>query len=351
MALPEHVTPVRPGHELNEPQLLAYLSDRLEGLGSQLSLHQFKGGQSNPTYLLSAGDRQWVLRKKPHGPLLPSAHQVEREFRVIQALADTQVPVPHAHLLCEDPEVIGTTFYVMDYLPGRIFHAPHLPDAPTDQRAAMYDSMAQTLAALHAVDLEKVGLSDFGKMGQYIDRQVARWCKQYRASATAEVASMESLMQWLPENIPAGDETTLAHGDYRPGNLLFHPTEPRVIGVLDWELATLGHPLADLGYFCVAYHLPNMSRELGGLVGMDLQALNIPSQADFLTRYCEYAGRPAPERFSYFVGFSLFRLAAILQGVYQRSLQGNASDERAGMYGMAATMLADLAWQTVNEGS
>jgi len=351
MSLPEYVTEVRENHRLDEARLKAYLDGRLPQLGSELSLHQFKGGQSNPTYLLTSGDSQWVLRKKPRGKLLPSAHLVEREFRVIQALSDTAVPVPHAHFLCEDPEVIGTAFYVMDYVPGRIFHAPHLPDAPQAQRAAMYDSMAETLAALHAVDYAAVGLEDFGKPSGYIARQIKRWSSQYTASATDEVASMQSLMRWLPDNIPQGEQTTIAHGDFRPGNLLFHPEEPRVIAVLDWELATLGHPLGDLGYFCLAYHLPNMSKELGGLVGMDLKEMNVPDEASFVASYCNYAGRPVPESLNFFVGFSLFRLAAILQGVYQRSLQGNASDPKAGMYGMAATMLADLAWQTVGGGS
>lgn len=341
--------PVRENHRFDEAKLAAYLDGRVDGLSGALTVTQFKGGQSNPTFLLSAADRHWVLRKKPPGKLLPSAHQIEREFTAIRALADTDVPVPQAHLLCEDPEIIGTPFYVMDYIEGRIFPTPDLPDVETAERTAMYEAMVGTLAAMHTVDVDAVGLGGFGKRGGYVTRQIKRWSEQYAASATQTIASMDELIAWLPANEPAEDATTLAHGDFRPGNLLFHPTEPRVLAVLDWELATLGHPLADLGYFGMAYRLPNFGKELGGLVGMDIAALGIPSEAEFVARYGELTGRAVPA-WPFWLSFSLFRLAAIAQGVYKRSLDGNAADAKAGMYGAAAVMLADLAWQIAQDG-
>ncbi len=351
MSLPEHVIEVREGHHFDEDKLRTYLSNQLEGFEGPVSVHQFKGGQSNPTYLLGTDTGQWVLRKKPSGNLLPSAHMVEREYRVINALKDSDVPVPRAHLLCEDPDIIGTTFYVMDYLPGRIFHAPDLPGVSVPARTKMYDSMAKTLAALHRVKVDAVGLSDFGKANGYVARQVRRWSKQYQASATDTVPAMDALIAWLPENLPADDECTIAHGDYRPGNLLFHPTRSEVIGVLDWELCTLGHPLSDLAYFCLAYHLPNMSKELTGLAGTDISALGILTESEFVARYSKYADRPEPQDLGYFLAFSLFRLAAIVQGVYKRSLQGNASDAKAGTYGAAAGLLAGLGRQIAQEVS
>lgn len=349
MSLPAYVIEVREGHRFDEDKLRSYLSGRLDGFEGPLRVHQFKGGQSNPTYLLSTEDRRWVLRKKPGGKLLPSAHMVDREFRVINALKDSDVPVPQAYLLCEDPEIMGTTFYVMDYLPGRIFQSPELPGVSVQDRGKMYDDMAKTLAALHRVKVDSVGLSDFGKADGYVARQLRRWSKQYEATATQTVPAMDALMAWLPEHLPVDDECTIAHGDFRPGNLLFHPTRPEVIGVLDWELSTLGHPLSDLAYFCLAYHLPNMSKELTGLAGTDIEALGIPLQSDFVRLYSKYAGRPAPENLSYFLAFSLFRLAAIVQGVYKRSLQGNASDAKASAYGAAAGLLAGLGWQIAQE--
>lgn len=341
------VIDVRDNHRFDEAKLAAYLAGEIEGLGA-LDVKQFAGGQSNPTFLLSSGDRRFVLRKKPPGKLLPSAHLVEREYRVIQALEGSGVPVPKAHLLCEDPEVIGTAFYVMDYVEGRIFASPELPGVAREARGPMYEAMAQTLARLHTVDYAAAGLGDFGKPSGYVARQVKRWSEQYAASATRDIPSMQALMTWLPENIPADEQTTIAHGDFRPGNLLFHPTEPRVVAVLDWELATLGHPLGDLGYFLMAYRLPNFGKELPGLLGVDLEALGIPDQASFVAKYAEHAGRDLPEDLDFFVGFSLFRLAAIAQGVYQRSLQGNASDAKASMFGDAAMLLADLAWSIVS---
>ncbi|MCA9552887.1 MAG: phosphotransferase [Myxococcales bacterium] len=345
-----NLTPVRENHRFDEDALAACLTRKLEGFTGPLTVRQFKGGQSNPTFLLEAGERRWVLRKKPPGKLLPSAHQIEREHRVMAALADSDVPVPAMRLLEDDASIIGTPFYVMDYVEGRIFHAADLPDVSAADRGAMYRDMVRTLAALHSVDYAAVGLEDFGRPSGYVARQVKRWSDQYQASRTQDVESMERLMAWLPEHVPPGDETTIAHGDFRPGNLLFHPTEPRVIAVLDWELSTLGHPLGDLAYFCMAYRLPALSRELGGLVGSDLAALGIPSEAEVLAQYRQLTGRDEIPAFGYFMGFSLFRLAAIAQGVYKRALDGNAADPKAGMYGMAAQMLADLAWQVVNPG-
>lgn len=337
--------PVREAHRFDEAQLARYLGERLEGFdAASMTVQQFSGGQSNPTFLITSGHQRYVLRKKPPGKLLPSAHLVEREFRVIRALAETPVPVPQAHLLCEDADVIGTPFYVMDFVEGRLFHDPTMPDVEPEERRALYDAMNDTLAALHTVDWHAVGLEDFGKPQGYVRRQIERWSKQYQASKTEEIPSMDRLMAWLPEQVPTEEETTIAHGDYRPGNLLFHPTERKVVAVLDWELSTLGHPLGDLAYNCMAYRLPPTGGELSGLLGVDCEALGIPSEEAYLARYCERTGRSSIPSWSFFMAFSFFRIAAICQGVYKRSLLGNASDAKAAMFGQVAIMMADAAW-------
>jgi aminoglycoside phosphotransferase (APT) family kinase protein len=335
----QKLIPVRDAHRFDEAALGRYLNE------PSLQVEQFAGGQSNPTFLLTTHDRRLVLRKKPPGKLLPSAHLIEREYRIIRALESSDVPVPRAHLLCEDASIIGTPFYVMEYVEGRIFSDPTLPDVTPEERGALYDEMNRTLAALHSVDWRAIGLEDFGKTEGYVRRQIERWSQQYQASKTAELEAMDRLMPWLLEHVPEKEEITIAHGDFRPGNLLFHPTEPRVLAVLDWELSTLGHPIGDLAYNCMAYHLPKSQGELSGLVGADLAGLGIPSEERYVAKYCERTGREGIPNFGFFVAFSLFRIAAICQGVYKRALDGNASDAMAGRYGKIAMQLAEVAWR------
>ncbi len=339
---------VRERHRFDEEKLLAWWKDAVRPQTEALTVRQFKGGQSNPTFWIHDGDRAWVLRKKPPGELLPSAHAVEREHRIMSALADTDVPVPEVSALCEDPEVIGTPFFVMAYVEGRIFWNVQLPGVEPAERTAIYEELARVLAALHQVDHREVGLGDYGKGGQYVARQVARWTKQYQASRTGDVPAMEALIRFLPEHLPASDVTTLVHGDYRMDNLIFHPTEPRCLAVLDWELSTLGHPLADAAYTCMLYDvaLPNV----GGLLGVDFAATGIPPEDEFLARYVAHGGHEPPggaAEWAYFKAFSLFRLAAIAQGVYKRSLQGNASSDQASMFGAAVGHLAGIACRLV----
>ncbi len=338
---PPSAGPVREAHRFDEGALTAWLEGHLEGFAPPLTVRQFRGGQSNPTFWLGTADHAWVLRKKPPGTLLPSAHAVEREYRVMGALAQTEVPVPHVEVLCEDPSVIGTPFFVMEHVEARIFWNVQLPELGPGDRAAVYEALVRVLAALHRVDFAGVGLGDYGKRGGYVARQVARWTKQYRASRTADVAPMEALVRYLPAHVPASDETTLTHGDYRLDNVLFHPTEPRPLALVDWELSTLGHPLSDLAYLCMLYHV--MLPRVGGLLGVDFDATGIPSEDALVARYAELTGRGEVVDFTYFKAFSLFRLAAIAQGVYKRSQEGNASSADAAMYGQAVPLLADIA--------
>ncbi len=339
---------VRDAHRFDEKKLAAFLADkRPEQFGDGFDIRQFQGGQSNPTFLLENRTGRYVLRKKPPGKLLPSAHQVEREYRVIDALQNTDVPVPETLLLCEDDDVIGTPFYVMRFVEGRVFDNPSLDGASPAERTAIYDAMALTMAQLHSVDYAQVGLSDFGKHGEYISRQIHRWSKQYEASRTGDDnPAMDKLMAWLPENIPDADETTIAHGDFRPGNLMIHPERAEVVAVLDWELCTLGHPLSDLAYFCIPWHLPAGVPGMKGLVGLDLDALGIPDEQAFVDEYCRQAGRPGGiPQWPFYIAFALFRLAAILQGVYKRGLDGNASSANALEMGKGAALLAEAGWE------
>jgi aminoglycoside phosphotransferase (APT) family kinase protein len=338
--------PVRAAHRFDEAALERYLRGHLPGFEAPLGVEQFGGGQSNPTFLLTAGGRRYVLRKKPPGVLLKSAHQVEREFRIMRALSTTDVPVPKMHVLCEDERVIGTAFYVMDFLEGRIFRDPQLPGLSPAERSAIYDNMNDVLARLHKVDFAKVGLGDFGKPGNYFDRQVARWITQYRAAQTDEIAEMERLIEWMPRHIPADDSISIAHGDYRLENTIFHPSEPRMIAVLDWELSTIGHPLADLAYNCMGYHVMNPRQ--GGIVGIDYAATGIPSEAEYVERYCRRVGRAKIDHWSFYLSFSVFRLASISQGVYKRGLDGNASSELAATLGNSCRFLAEHAWRLAN---
>jgi aminoglycoside phosphotransferase (APT) family kinase protein len=350
LAPPANTRPVRDAHKLDEAALAAWLAEHVDGCGGEaVAVRQFKGGQSNPTYWLGAGDLELVLRKKPPGVLLPSAHAVEREYRVMRALRPTGFPVPEALALCEDAAVVGTPFFVMRYVPARIFWDPTMPEVASNaERTAAYASYIDTLARLHTVDFAAVGLADYGKAGGYVQRQVERWSGQYEASRTGDVPAMEALMAWLRARVPSADETTLIHGDYRIDNLMYDRTEPRVVAVVDWELSTLGHPVSDLAYACMGYHLNLPGR--GGLAGVDVAALGVPNEQGLIDAYCKATGRGAIEDWPYHMAFGIFRLAAIAQGVYKRSLQGNASSEDAGGYGAAVSMLAELACSIAGVG-
>lgn len=349
--LPDNLTPVRAAHVFDVARLAEYMTANVEDFRGPLQVLQFEGGQSNPTFHLTDGNgRMYVLRKKPPGKLLPSAHQVDREYRVIKALSDhTDVPVPKPYALCQDDGVIGTAFYIMQFLPGRILADPKMPGISPADRGKIFDSMNDVLARIHNVDYRAVGLGDYGREGQYVQRQIARWSSQYDLARTEHIEAMERLKQWLPENIPPGDETRINHGDYRLGNTIVHPTEPRVIAVLDWELSTLGHPLADLGYNCMMYHFGEGFGASGGYAGVDLKAFGIPTQDAYLAAYARRTGRKEVPFFDFFLAFSLFRLAAIVQGVYKRGLDGNASSESATKYGNRAKAMADLAWKMVEK--
>ncbi|MFT3816376.1 MAG: phosphotransferase [Rubrivivax sp.] len=338
--------PVAARHAFDEAALLRYLRSRIPGFGSRLQVEQFKGGQSNPTFRLTADSGRYVLRRKPPGELLPSAHAVDREFRVISALADTPVPVARAHLLCEDPSVIGSMFYVMDCVDGRVLWDPALPGMTPEQRGAHHDEVGRVIAELHKLDPQALGLGDYGRPGSYIARQVARWTQQYRAAETEPIPAMEALIEWLPARIPPGDEVAIVHGDYRFDNVIFHPTEPRILAVLDWELSTLGHPLVDFAYHCMTWHM-DAGAASRGLAGLDLAPLGIPDEAAYLQRYLERTGRRkavSAEDWRYYLVFNMFRLAGILQGIMKRALQGNASSERALQAGRRARPLAEQAW-------
>jgi len=276
--------PVGPQNAFDQAALARWLRDQVEGFSGDLKVEQFKGGQSNPTFLLEAGGRRYVMRRKPSGELLPSAHAVDREFRVISALARTDVPVARTYALCEDTGVIGAMFYVMDYVDGRVLWDPSLPGMQPAQRRAHFDELGRVMAALHCVDPAAIGLADYGKPGNYIERQVARWTRQYRAAETEKIEAVERLIEWLPAHVPPGDETRIVHGDYRFDNVIFHPAEPRILAVLDWELSTLGHPLVDFAYHCMAWHM-TAGEGTRGLKGLDLAALGIPSEAQYLQAY------------------------------------------------------------------
>ena len=334
--------------QLDTDKLAAYLNKRIPGFGSELRAEKFAGGQSHPTFKLTAGDASYVLRRKPPGELLKSAHAVDREYRVITALRDTDVPVPKTYLLCEDEDVIGSMFYVMECMEGRVLWDPVLPEAADNaERSAIYDAMNQTMAALHNVDVEAVGLADYGRPGNYFERQLSRWTKQYRASETQNIPSMETLMTWLPANLPEDDGTvSLVHGDYRLDNMMFHPSEPRVVALLDWELSTLGHPLADLANQCMAWMLPREG-SMKGLMGVDRQSLGIPTDEQYIARYCERTGRDGIDNWNFYIAFSLFRLAAIAQGIVKRAQIGTASSAEADSRGAIVVPLADMAVELI----
>lgn len=341
----EKLIPVREAHRFDEDRLTEYLEANLAGFKGPLRIEQFEGGQSNPTFLLSTDDRKYVLRKKPPGKLLPSAHMVEREYRIMKALEKSDVPVPIMYLLCEDKDIIGTPFFAMEHVRGRVLEDITLPGMTPEQRRAIYLDMVRVLAALHSVDYAALGLDDYGKPGNYYTRQIGRWSKQYVAAKTDEIPSMERLMEYLPANVPADNTSCIVHGDYRLGNMLLHPTEPKVVALLDWELSTLGHPLGDLGYCCMFYRSGIAGRlSLDGLTG---PATGIPTEEEFTGEYCRLTGRAGIPHWNFYLAFSFFRLASILQGVYKRGIMGNASSTEALERGRMARQIADIAWSLI----
>ena len=329
---------------LDLARLQPYLAAHIEGFSGQLSAEKFADGQSNPTFKLQAGGKHYVLRRKPPGELLKSAHAVDREYRVISALQDTEVPVARTYCLCEDDAVIGSMFYVMEYMDGRVFWDPTLPElSDKRERSAVYDEMNRVLAALHQLDVAALGLADFGPPGNYYVRQIKRWSKQYRASETDYEPALETLLEWLPANIPPDDgRSGLVHGDYRLDNIMFHPLEAKIIAVLDWELSTLGDPLADLSYQCAAWLLPHTDGAgLAGLNGVERAALGLPDDADYIAAYCKRTGRDTIEHWNFYLAFCFFRLAAILQGVKKRAQIGTASSTEADSRAALVTPLAE----------
>ncbi len=343
------VKPVEERHRIDAARLEAWMRANVEGFKAPLEIEQFRGGQSNPTYRLSAGGHRYALRRKPPGKLLPSAHAVDREFKVIRALHATGFPVARPYALCEDDAVIGTAFYVMDCVDGRVLWDQALPGMTPLERRAIWDELNRVIARLHGIDYRAVGLGDFGKPGNYIGRQVDRWTRQYRASETQKIEAMDNLIEWLPKNIPAGDETVVVHGDFRLDNTVFHPTEPRILAVLDGDLSTLGHPLADFAYHAMSWHIP--PGQFRGIAGLDFAALGIPTEREYVDLYCRRTGRAAiePSTWDYYTAYNLFRLAAILQGIAKRALDGTAASTHAADAGPRAPLLAELGWQQVEK--
>jgi len=387
----EQITEVREAHRFDEAALDGYLAEHLEGYRGPLRVRQFEGGQSNPTFLLNADSGDYVLRKKPPGVLLPRAHMIEREYRILAALAATDVPVPKVHLLCETPDPIGTPFFIMDYVRGRLLRDPTLPDMKPAERRAIYDEILRVLAGLHAVDYQAIGLADYGKPGNYFGRQIRRWSQQYEASKTQEIASMDRIMKWLPENIPDDDTSCIVHGDYRLDNLVLAPDEVRVSAVLDWELSTLGHPLADLAHGCAHYYISianqppltdansntntNVHTNTGtdgdgdangengageivrsdktstdgasidGISGVAGADSGLPTESEYVETYCRFTGRSGVPHWNFYLAFVIFRYAGIAQGVYKRGLQGNASSQEAMSLGDVVGIASDTAWE------
>ena len=335
---------VRDAHRFDVAGLHAWMEEEVAGFAGPLSVEQFKGGQSNPTYRLVTPDRCYVLRRKPPGRLLPGAHAVDREYRVISALGKAGFPVAEAFGLCEDESVIGTAFYVMEMVEGRIFWEAALPEIPPAERRAYFDAMNAVIARLHTIDPAAIGLGDYGKPGNYFERQIGRWSKQYLGDAEAgRLPAMDRLVEWLPAHIPAGEEEArIIHGDFRCDNMIFHPTEPRVLAVLDWELSTLGHPLSDFAYHMMMYRMP--AGLTAGLAGIDLRALNLPSETDYVAAYCRRTGRDGIPDLDFYVAFNMFRLAAILHGIKGRLARGTAASAHADKMVAGLAGLAELAW-------
>ena len=337
-------TAVRDAHRFDEGRLADWLGTSVPGYAGPLTVEQLKGGQSNPTYRLSTPARSYVLRRKPPGALLKGAHAVEREAEVLTALAKVGFPVPRVHGLCTDESVIGTWFYVMDCVEGRIFWDAKLPEVARADRPRYFEAMTATLAQLHTVDYAAIGLAGYGRAGNYFERQIGRWSKQYLGDeAAGRDASMDRLIEWLPAHIPASAETSIVHGDFRVDNMIFHPTEPRVIAVLDWELSTLGHPLADFSYFLMMYRMPPLV--VAGLLGADLAELNLPTEAETVAAYCRRTGRDGIAHLDFYIAFNLFRLAAIFHGIKARLARGTAASAHAMRCAEALPELAALAWR------
>ena len=334
-------------HRFDEARLEAYLKENMEGFEGPLQVRQFKGGQSNPTYMLVTPNKKYVLRRKPPGKLLPSAHAVDREFRVISALNKVDFPVAKAYVLCEDESVIGTMFYVMDMVEGRVLWEPLLPGMSPQERFKTYDTMNETLAKLHMVDYEAIGLGDFGKPGNYFSRQISRWSKQYTASVTEDIPEMNKLMEWLPENVPDDPSTSIVHGDYRLDNVILHPSEPKVMAVLDWELCTLGHPLGDFTYHLMQWVMPSVQKSGGtqSIKDADLKSLGIPTLDEYIEMYCKRTNRPEGiPNMDFYFAYNFFRLAGILQGIVGRVRDGTASSDHAAQNASAVRPLAEVAW-------
>jgi aminoglycoside phosphotransferase (APT) family kinase protein len=337
-------TPVREGHRFDEAALAAWMRANVAGFHGPLTMEQFVGGQSNPTYKLVTPDRAYVMRRKPPGQLLKGAHAVDREAQVLTGLGKASFPVAKVYGLCTDERIIGTWFYIMEMVEGRIFWDATLPAVARDDRPAYFDAMNDTIARLHTIDYLSVGLGDYGKPGNYFQRQIARWTKQYLEDSEAgRDPNMDRLIAWLPANIPPGDETSIVHGDFRVDNLIFHPVEPRVVAVLDWELSTLGHPLADFTYLAMMYHMP--PHIVAGLAGADLGTLNIPTEAEYVAAYCRRTRRDAIPHYAFYVAFNVFRLAAIFHGIKGRVMRGTASSAQAAERAEAFPELARIAWR------
>ncbi len=342
----QEIVETREAHRIDEKKLAEYLKQHLTEFSGEMTVHQFAFGQSNPTYLLSTKDDEYVLRKKPPGKLLPSAHAVDREYRILKTLGNTDVPVAKTYHLCEDESIIGTAFYIMERMQGRVFREPTATEAANaEERAAIFDAMNDTLANIHMVDWKALGLENFGKPGNYMARQVSRWTKQYEASKTEDIDSMDRLITWLNANIPDDDSTTIVHGDFRLENTMVHATQPQIIAVFDWELSTLGHPLADLAYNCMGYHLPDLEDKRMSLTNDNLDEYGIPTEEEYIAAYCRRTGRSNIPNWEFFLAFSVFRLAAIVQGVYKRGLDGIASSDNAKTYGDYVKFLSNAAWQ------
>jgi aminoglycoside phosphotransferase (APT) family kinase protein len=336
--------PVSERHRFDEVALGRWMSRHVRGFEAPAAIRQFAGGQSNPTFLLEAASGDYVLRKRPPGTLLATAHQVDREYRILDALADSGVPVPRVHAYCADPGVIGTEFYVMAYQPGRIFTDPRLPGVTATDRAAIYDSMNATLARLHCIDWRALGLADFGRPEGYVARQLALWSRQYAATRAEDTPALDALRDWLQAQPVPEDVAAIVHGDFRIGNLIVHEHEPRVVAVLDWELATLGNPLADLAYNCMTYHLPAGHAVAAGFIGADVAALGVPTLEEYVAAYARHAGLDELPDLRYLMAFSLFRVAAIQLGVYARARQGNAASPMAVLFGDSYRMVAEAGW-------
>ena len=340
-------TSVRAGHVFDEPSLIRWMEANVAGYSGPLLVEQFKGGQSNPTYKLVTPARNYVLRRKPPGRILQGAHAVDREARVLSALGKTDVPVPHVHALCTDDSVIGTWFYVMDMVEGRNFWDATFPEVPRDDRPAYFDAMNEAIARLHQVDLNAVGLADYGKPGNYFARQIGRWTRQYLEDADAgRDPDMDRMIEWLPAHIPQDDEAAIIHGDFRCDNMIFHPTEPKVAAILDWELSTLGHPLADFANHAIMYRMP--PEIVAGLAGADLAALNIPSEADYIAAYCRRTGRTSIPDYEFYIAFNFFRLAAIFHGIKGRVIRGTAASVHARERAKVFPALARLACESAD---